>query len=349
MFSRMKTGLIGYGYAGKTFHAPLISMVADLELTAIASSNAARVREDFPDVSTEPSVASLLARDDLELIVIATPNDTHFDLAAQALAAGKHVVVDKPFTVTVAEAKELICLADKHQRLLSVFHNRRWDADFVTLKTLLDSGELGRVVHVESHFDRFRPLVRSRWREMAVAGGGLWYDLGSHLLDQAVQLFGLPQSIWLDQAKLRDGAVTDDWFHAVLSYAQLRVVLHASALAARPAPRFSVHGTHGSFIKYGLDVQEDALRAGLGPEDTNWGRDPQQGRLTLWDGDTVHECLLPGEVGNYRSYYSAIFDAIRHGGCNPVQAIQALQVMQLIEAGCTSCLEGRTVELALPG
>ncbi|KRW58476.1 oxidoreductase [Pseudomonas sp. TTU2014-080ASC] len=349
MFSRMKTGLIGYGYAGKTFHAPLISMVADLELTAIASSNEARVREDFSEVSTEPSAAALLARDDLELIVIATPNDTHFDLAAQALTAGKHVVVDKPFTVTVAEAKELISLADQYQRLLSVFHNRRWDADFVTLKTLLDSGELGRVVHVESRFDRFRPQVRSRWRETAVAGGGLWYDLGPHLLDQAVQLFGLPQSIWLDQEKLRDGAVTDDWFHAVLGYAQLRVVLHASALAASPAPRFSVHGTHGSFIKFGLDVQEDALRAGLGPEDTDWGRDPQQGRLTLWDGDTVHECLLPGEVGNYRSYYSAIFDAIRHGGDNPVPAQQALQVMQLIEAGCTSCLEGRTVELALPG
>ncbi|WXL26747.1 oxidoreductase [Ectopseudomonas mendocina] len=346
MGPRMKSGIVGYGYAGKTFHAPLISMVADLELTAVATRNAAAVTQDWPGVATEPTPQGLFARDDIELVVIATPNDTHFSLAAQALEAGKHVVVDKPFTVTVAEGQELIELADRNKRLLSVFHNRRWDADFLTLKARLNSGELGRVVHFESHFDRYRPVVRQRWRESSAAGAGLWYDLGPHLLDQAVQLFGRPHTIWLDQARQRDAALADDWFHAVLSYDEVRVILHASGLVAGPTPRFAVHGTTGSFIKYGLDTQEDALKAGLRPTDIAWGHDPEQGRLYLGQGDSVQERSVPSNAGDYRLYYSAIADAIRNGAANPVPAEEALVVMQLIEAGITSYQQGRIIKLA---
>jgi predicted dehydrogenase len=244
----LRVGLIGYGYAGKTFHAPLIAAVPGLQLAAVASRDAAKVHADWPGTEVLADPQALLQRANLDLVVIATPNDSHYPLARAALAAGRHVVVDKPFTLTLAEARELQALAAQRGRLLSVFHNRRWDGDFLTLRALLAAGTLGRVVHLESRFDRFRPQVRQRWRESAQAGAGLWCDLGPHLLDQALQVFGPPRGIVLDQAALRDGAQADDWFLAQLRYDGLRVTLHASALAAAPGPRFTVHGTHGSWV-----------------------------------------------------------------------------------------------------
>ncbi|MBX3607482.1 MAG: oxidoreductase [Piscinibacter sp.] len=338
----LRVGLIGYGYAGRTFHAPLIAAVPGLRLAAVASRDAARVHADWPQAEVLDAPA-LLQRADLDLVVIATPNDSHYPLARAALAAGRHVVVDKPFTLTPAEARELQALAAQRGRLLSVFHNRRWDGDFLTLEALLAAGTLGRVVHLESRFDRFRPQVRTRWRESAQPGGGLWFDLGPHLLDQALQLFGPPHGLALDQAVLRDGAQADDWFLARLRYDRRRVVLGASALAAAPGPRFVVHGTQGSWVKHGLDTQEDALKAGARPHgaaglDTP---DPGPSVLTRPEGDRLVDTPLPLLPGRYVDYYAGVHAALCEGRPAPVPPDQAVAVMDLLALGQASARAGR--------
>ena len=343
MTKTLKVGIVGYGYATATFHAPLISSVPGIELLAIASSDASKVHAVLPHVTVCESPQALFARTDIDLVIIPTPNDTHYALAAQALAAGKHVVVDKPFTLNVADALDLIARADAAQRVLSVFHNRRWDADFLTVQKLLSEGVLGRVTHFESHFDRYRPEVRNRWREAGGPGSGLWYDLGPHLLDQALCLFGMPQTISLDTATQRDKAVADDWFHAILRYDNLRVVLHGSALVAHQGPRFAIHGTQGSFTKYGLDPQEDALKTGARPGDVNWGIDTQPGQLDVLRGSWMQQSAVVSEQGDYARFYAQMRDAIVHGQANPVPASEALQVMQLITLGKTSFAEGRVL------
>jgi scyllo-inositol 2-dehydrogenase (NADP+) len=340
----LKVGLVGFGYASATFHAPLIKATPGLCLAAVASTAPQRVHAAFPDADVYATATEMVARDDIDLVVIATPNETHFPLARQALEAGKHVVVDKPFVLESAQATELINLANTQSLQLSAFHNRRWDGDFMTLSELLKDGPLGRIVHVESHFDRYRPQVQARWRESGGAGGGLWYDLGPHLLDQVLQLFGQPSTIWLDMAGQRDGALTDDWFHAVLSYGNMRAILHASALTATPAPRFAVHGTQGSYVKHGLDMQETALRAGA--ELTGgWASDTSDGLLTLHTATGLLERRHPTLPGAYTDYYAQMRDAILHGTPVPVSAESAHAVLALIEAGLASAAEGRVVSL----
>lgn len=341
----LRVGLIGYGFAGQVFHAPLIASVPGLRLAAFASSDAAKVARGWPGLPVEADPLALCARDDVDLVVIASPNDSHHPLALAALRAGKHVVVDKPFTVTLAQAQQLDAVAREQQRVLSVFHNRRWDGDFLTLRALLARGELGRIVELESRFDRFRPVVRQRWREQSPLGGGLWFDLGPHLLDQALQLFGWPQALRLDLARQRDGAVNDDGFDARLAYAGgLRVTLRASALAALPGPRFAAHGTRGSFVKWGLDAQEDALKAGQRPlPGADWGVDTQAATLSTTgpDGETLQTAPLPLRHGDYPAYYAGVRDAIVAGAPNPVPAAQAIDVMALIELGVRSDAERR--------
>ena len=345
-------GLVGYGYAGKTFHAPLIAAVPALTLAAVASSDAAKVRADWPGMAVHADPQALVARADVDLVVIATPNDSHHPLARAALLAGKHVVVDKPFTVTLAQARELDALARERGRVLSVFHNRRWDGDFLSVARLLREGALGRVVEMESRFDRFRPEVKARWREGAGPGSGLWYDLGPHLVDQALRLFGAPQGITLDRASLRDGAVADDWFRATLRYERLRVLLHAGTLVAS-GPRFVLHGTRGSFVKDGLDTQEDVLKLGARPRwpaPAGWGVD--RGRATLVtraDDGALAGADVALEAGDYMAYYAAVAAAVRGEGANPVPAGEAIEVMALIEAGIESDRARREVEVGLPG
>jgi predicted dehydrogenase len=345
MKKTIKVGIVGYGYATATFHAPLISSVPSLELVAISSSDASKVHAAWPQMTVCATAQALFARDDIDLVIIPTPNDTHHALATQALAAGKHVVVDKPFTLTTADARDLIALAKAGQRVLSVFHNRRWDGDFLTVQKLLASGELGRVTHCESHFDRYRPEVPQRWRDGAGPGSGLWYDLGPHLIDQALCLFGMPETLFLDLASQRDAVLTDDWFHAILGYGDQRVILHASALVAHQGPRFVLHGTQGSFTKYGLDPQEDALKAGGRPGDEGWGVDTQPGRLDIKRGPWLQHSTLASEPGDYAQFYLAMRDAILHGAINPVPATEALQVMQLLELGRQSAAEGRVLQV----
>jgi len=337
----INVGIIGYGYAAKVLHAPLIAGVAGLRLAAIASSAPAKVKADWPQVRVEASPAELLARKDIDLVVIPTPNDTHYPLARQALEAGKHVILDKPFTTTLAEARSLNACAAGAGRLLSVFHNRRWDSDFLTLRGLVASGELGRIVHFESRFDRFRPEVRARWRERPGPGGGLWYDLGPHLLDQTLQLFGMPDTLSLDLARQREGAVTDDCFHALLHYGEARAVLHASVLAPCPGPRFTVHGSRATYVKHGLDPQEAMLKAGLRPPMPEWGCDPEPGSLAVPSDGGMHTRIVPSVPGDYASYYARVRDAVRGHGPNPVPGAEAAQVMYLIELGLQSAAAGR--------
>ena len=359
----LQVGVVGYGYATRTFHAPLLHSVPGLRLAAVCTRSPEALRADWPAVQAVATAEELVRRPELDLVVIATPNDSHAQLATLALGAGKHVVVDKPFTLNVAEARQLAALARRQGRVLSVFHNRRWDADFLTVRRVVGAGDLGRVVHFESHFDRHRPIVRARWREQAGPGAGLWVDLGAHLVDQAVQLFGMPQAIWLDTARQRDGAQTEDWFHALLRYDELRVILHSSLVSSQPAPRFAVHGLRGTLIKRGVDPQEAALRAGQLATAPGWGVDPEPFELTTWpsveDAATTAGGATPaaatpevrhlrGEPGDYRAYYAALREAVLGRAPVPVAAEEALAVMTLLELGQRSAAQRRELEVA-PG
>ena len=350
----VRVGLLGFGLAGETFHAPLIQATPGLRLVAVATSNAAKVQARLGRDVQVTTAEGVIARDDVDLVVVATPNELHHPQALAALGAGRHVVVDKPFAVDIAQASELAATARKRGLVLSVFHNRRWDSDFLTLARVLREGTLGRVVEFESHFDRYRPQVRARWRESGAPGSGLWMDLGPHLVDQAVRLFGTPSAIALDLAPTRDGAVADDWFDARLRWAQgphagVHARLHGSALVARPNERFSVHGTRGTFLVEGLDPQEDALKAGAGTADiaaADWGRDPRVAHLWLGDGETVRHEDMQLLNGSYPAYYAALRDAIRGVGPNPVPSEQALVVQELLEVGLHAARERR--EIAFP-
>lgn len=344
--------VVGYGYASATFHAPLVHAVPGLRLAGVVSRQPARVQADWPGLPVFADLDSALHTGLFDLVVIATPNATHFPLAQRALAHGCHVVVDKPFTLTVAEADALMARAADAGRYLSVFHNRRWDSDFLDLQSVMASRVLGDWTHIESHFDRFRPEVRTRWRESAELGAGLWYDLGPHLLDQTLQLVGKPDTLWLDTAQQRVGAQTDDWFHAVLAYGHRRVILHASALTARVAPRWLVHGTRGSYEKWGLDVQEEALKAGHDPCAPDWGLDPRGGLLTLSADHGVSHTPRPPCRGDYKAYYRDLARVLcgeAPAAALPVTAAQGRAVMQLIELGLQSRRTGRVVPCSLQG
>ena len=343
MSDNIRVAIIGYGYASKTFHAPLISGTPGMTLAAVSSSDEGKVRIDWPAVSVVAEPRQLLDDPNIDLIVIPTPNDTHFPLAKAALEAGKHVVVDKPFTVTLSQARELDAVARSRGRLLSVFHNRRWDSDFLTVKSLINEGLLGEVCYFESHFDRYRPQIRDRWRERGGPGSGIWFDLGPHLLDQAIGLFGLPVSMTVDLAQLRPGAQSTDYFHAVLVYPQRRVILHATLLAAAETARFIVHGSRGSYIKYGLDPQEERLKNGERLPQEDWGYDMRDGILTRVDGEDRSEESWLTLPGHYPAYYAAIRDALNGNGENPVPASQAIQIMELIELGIESAKHRATL------
>jgi len=342
--SPIQVGLIGFGFASQTFHAPLIGAVEGLRIAAVASSNAARVDSILPGVRVLPTPESLIARDDIDLIVIASPNATHEPLARTALDAGKHVVIDKPFTVSLDEARGLVRRASTRDRLLSVFHNRRFDSDFLSVQRAIREGRIGAPVHFESHFDRFRPLVRDRWRERAVAGGGIWFDLGPHLVDQALCLFGLPDAVSGDLAVQRGGGQIDDWAHVVLHFGPMRAVLHASMLVAGGSNRFTVHGDTGSLVKARIDQQEAQLLNGVAPGSDAWGVDDDP--LVVIDGEGVARSE-PAEPGDQTRYYAGVRDAILGVAPNPVTPIEALALMAVIEAAAQSAREGRVVALPL--
>ncbi len=340
----LRVGLIGYGFAGKTFHAPLILATPGLTLAAVASGDAAKVGRELPQAEVLAEPLRLVSHAAVDLVVIASPNATHAPLAAAALRAGKHVVVDKPFTLDLAQARELAALAERSGRLLSVFQNRRWDSDYLAVKRAIADGLAGTVRHFESHLDRYRPAVRERWREQAVAGAGIWYDLGPHLVDQALQLFGLPEQVSARLTAQREGALVDDWAHVRLDYGPLQVLLHASMLVAGGVARFTVHGDRGSLCKPLGDRQEAQLLAGIAPGMPGGGDDADA--LVVHDADGSSR-RIPAAAGDYRHYYAGSRDAITGTAANPVPPAQAVAVMAVLEAAIASDRDGCTTAPAL--
>jgi predicted dehydrogenase len=327
-------GLIGFGFAGRTFHAPVISAVEGLRLAAILQRQGSEAEQAYPAARIVRTLDELLAIDSIRLVVIATPNTTHFNLAKQCLLAGRDVVIDKPFATTYAEASELVELARQKQRLLSVYQNRRWDGDFLTLRGLLEESKLGRVVLFESHFDRFRPQLKpNAWREHPEPGSGVLFDLGPHLIDQSIQLFGVPDAITADVRIERDGASVDDAFDVVLHYPRMRALLRAGVLVSTPTPRFAVQGTQGGYLKYGLDPQEDALKRGETPTGEFWGFEAPErwGTLLTAQGDSFVREQLPTKPGDYRQYYANVRDAILREAELAVTPTEALHVMRALE------------------
>lgn len=329
----LNVGLVGFGFAGRVFHAPVIRAVAGLRLSVIVQRSGAPDAR-YGDVELVRSVDELLTRP-IDLVVIATPNASHHPIARQCLLAGRHVVIDKPFATSAAEARELVQLGLERRRVLSVYHNRRYVGDFVTLQRLLEEGALGRVAAFESHFDRFRPELKpGAWREQPLPGSGIWFDLGSHLLDQALVLFGTPEAISADIRIERPGALADDAFDVTLHYPHLRALLRASMLAAAPGPAFAVHGTGGSFLKYGSDPQEAALKAGRTPDEPEWDREPPEvfGTLTTPEGTRP----IPTTPSSFTHYYENVRDAILERAALAVTPAQALNVMRGLELAVTS-------------
>jgi len=342
----INVGLIGYGFAGQVFHAPLLRTTPGLAIAAVASRNPDKVRADLGAVTVHAEPAALLADRAVRLVVLASPNATHYPLARAALEAGKHVVIDKPFADDARQAAELVRLAEDKGLLLSVYHNRRWDSTTRTAQRLLAEGRLGQVRHAAMHFDRFRPQPQARWKEDTEAGGGIWMDLGPHLLDEALLYFGEPEAIVADLPALRPGSGCEDQFQVRLRYADgLRVDLGASMLAAIPRPRIALHGLEGSWVKQSLDPQEADLIAGRRPhgDAAGWGVDRETGTLSVLRDGTVQAQPLPTENGAYPSYYAGIRDALTGKGANPVPARQALAVMRLLDAGRVSAAERREV------
>ncbi|MDF2741215.1 MAG: oxidoreductase [Actinomycetia bacterium] len=320
-------GLIGYGLGGSVFHAPLIQAEPGLRLQAVVTSRADQVGRELPGVRVVGSAEELLEDPAVELVVVATPNAVHHRLAAAALRAGRHVVVDKPFTLATAEADELIELAAAADRRLSVFHNRRWDGDFLTVRRGVEDGVLGEVTTFVSRYDRFRPVPKGSWKEAAVPGSGLLWDLGPHLIDQALVLFGPPRTIWADLGVQRPQVEAVDYLHLALGYGRLRVVLHAGMLVRDPGPRFEVHGDRGSLVTWGLDQPE--VKATLTGEVAG---QELRGRLA-------------GVPDGHGGFYAAMAAAVAGEGQVPVAPTDARAVVAVIEHALASARDGRVVEV----
>ncbi|GLV81714.1 oxidoreductase [Streptomyces lavendulae subsp. lavendulae] len=357
----LRVALIGYGLAGSVFHAPLVSATEGLVLDTVVTSDPGRqaqVREAHPDVRVTASAADLWDRtgeDSPGLVVIASPNKTHVPLATAALTAGIPVVVDKPLAATAAEARELAALADRTGTFLSVFQNRRWDNDFLTVRRLLADGELGEVQRFESRFERWRPQLKGGWRESGAPEeiGGLLYDLGSHVVDQALVLFGPAVRVYAEADLRRPGAETDDDTFIAITHANgVRSHLYVSATTAQLGPRFRVLGSRAGYVKYGLDPQEAALREGLRPDRAAdgalWGEEPPHlwGRLGSGESPLTGGGIpVPTEHGDYPAYYAAVARALRTGGPAPVTAHEAAQCLEVLEAARRSSRDGVAVDI----
>ena len=303
----LNVGLVGFGFAAKVFHAPVIRAVDGLLLTTIVQRHGPPDQR-YADVEFVRSVDELLTRK-IDLVVVATPNTSHYPIAKQCLLAGRHVVVDKPFTPTLAEAEELVQVAKQQRRIVTVYQDRRYTGDFATVQQVVGEGALGRVVTFESHFDRFRPELKpNAWREQAHPGSGVWFDIGPHLFDQALLLFGVPEAIVADIRIERDGAVVDDAFDVTLYYRHARAVLRASMLRPPHGPTWIVNGTKGSFIKYGMDPQEAALKEGRTPDEPDWDSEPPDlyGKLVTADATRT----VPTLRTSFAHYYENVRDAM---------------------------------------
>ena len=343
----IEVGLVGFGLAGRAFHAPVIRAVPGLHLAAILERSGTQAAEKYPDVRIVRTLDELLSMSEIRLIVLATPNETHYSFARQCLEAGRDVVVDKPFTTTLEEAVWLVQFARAANRLLTVYQNRRYDGDFQAIRQLVVAGKLGRIVRFETSYDRFRPQLKpGAWRETACPGSGILFDIAPHLIDHALVLFGLPEAVTADVRTERENAAADDAFDITLHYSNgMRAVLRSSILAAVPRPRFVLFGTQGSFVKHTFDPQEMNLRRGYIPSDGAWGAEPEEnwGVLTVPKGDSFEQWRIPSAACDYRDYYSNVRDALLGHAALAVTPEYALDVMRMLELARESSLKRCTI------
>lgn len=341
MPEKIRTLILGYGLAGEVFHAPLLASLPQYEVCGIATKDGAKIeraKRCFPQCRIFSDADHAFAHAGMfDLVVIATPNRLHAPLAAQSLQNDLHVVIDKPVATTVAEVENLIAARNKSGKIVSVFQNRRWDGDFLTVKKLIEQKQLGDIIRIESRFERFRPLAKSSWREKGSIeeGAGLIYDLGSHLIDQVLQLFGKPHSIFAYGDKRRKDVLADDESWLVLSFKNgVRAHLSVSACAAIQGPRFRLNGLNGSYVKYGLDPQENCLREGRGPGSSGWGKEAPEkwGELVYLRKNELVNTVVETESGCYEQYYELMAAAILNNAAPPVTLEEALSGMQVIEA-----------------
>ena len=344
----IEVGLIGFGLAGRSFHAPVISAVPGLRLAVILQRRGSEAAQAYPDVRIVRSLEELLAISSIRLVVVASPNETHAPFARECLAVGRDVVVDKPFATSFAEAVDLVQFAEKTGRLLTVYHNRRYDGDFQAVQELVRSRTLGRIVRFETNYDRFRPRFKpNAWREQPVPGAGILYDIGPHLIDHTLLLFGRPEAVTGDVRIEREGALVDDAFDVTLHYPNgMRAVLRSSILAAAQRPRFVLLGTQGAFFKQTFNPQENNLRRGCIPKDAPWGAEPEEnwGILTLADSDgATKQCRVPSHTGDYREFYANVRDVLLGRAAPAVTLAQALEVMRGLELARNSSDARRTL------
>lgn len=333
---KINVGIIGFGLSGRVFHSSLLKANSDFQIKKIFSSKKEKVHQIFPDVEVTESLDNIFSDPKLNLIIICGPNETHYEQTKRALLFGKNVVVEKPFVVNSIEGEELIKIAEDKNLILSVFQNRRWDSDFLTIKKIISEDRLGTIKQFESHFDRWRPSIReNKWKEKPGAGTGIFYDLGVHLIDQCLELFGLPDEVFadIDDQKLNKGVV--DYFHVILKYKKMRAVLHSSSFSHKN-DRFIILGDKANFRKSGLDPQEGLLVQGISPNDENFGIEKKES-FGLFQSDD-EERLIKSERGEYMSFYNYLADAIKKGDnkLTPVSARSALEVIKVLETSIES-------------
>lgn len=342
--------LLSYGMSGEIFHAPLIHQHPQFKLKSIVERRSDRSLSRYPDVMIARSVDEIAQDPEIEAVVINTPNATHYEFSKKLLEAGKHVVVEKPFTNTLREARELIDIAKKKGRILTVFQNRRWDGDFLTVRKIVDQKLLGELVEYEAHYDRFRPEVEKSWKETDEPGSGAIYNLGSHMIDQALVLFGRPLNVTADVRIQREGAKVHDSYEAILDYGKLKVTLKSGYLAREQGPRYILHGRNGSFVKYGIDPQEQSLKDGAIPRSAGWGVENQASWGIL--NTEIDGIRFNGKVetfsGDYSVFYDNLFSAIRDGAALPVKPEEAALCIEIIEAALESAAKKQTIPIHIP-
>jgi len=346
----INAAICSYGMSGRVFHGPLLEAHPGFKIKKVLERNRSESADRHPGSVTVRRLDEILGDPSIELVVVNTPDHLHFEMARMAILSGKHVVVEKPFTLRIGDADDLINLAGENKVILTVFHNRRLDGDFLTVKEIIVSGRLGRLVDFESHFDRYRREIRESWKDQS-NGTGTLYNLGSHLIDQALVLFGMPDRIFCDSRMLRDGARTDDSFDLFLHYEGFKCLLRSSYLVREPGPRFILHGTEGSFLKWGVDPQEKSLQSGEIPGGPHWGEESEStwGHIHTGNGGEHLKGRFPTLPGNYAAFYDNVYDAIRHGAPLEVTATQARDVVRIIEAAYRSNREARVITLEKNG
>lgn len=346
MSNPIKTGLSSYGMSSTVFHGPLLRVNPNFTITHIVERHKRNSIHAFPEAQIVKSFEELCKTDELELIIVSTPDPLHYTFAKKALEYGKHVVVEKPFTQTYEQARELIDIASKKGLLLSVFQNRRWDGDFLTIKQIIENKLLGRLVEYESHFDRYRNFIQEdTWKESSDSGAGILFNLGSHMIDQALVLFGLPNSVYADIRIHRKNGEVDDSFDVSLKYNDLRVSTKGSYLVREAGPRYILHGTEGSFLKWGIDPQEQALKEGFLPEGNEWGKENplEWGKLNTTINNLHFEGRIETIPGNYGEFYENLYDSIRNGSDLLVKPEEAADVIRIIETAKQSNETGKEI------